>query len=199
MQIFKASSVVSSCILDRNYIHDSVVFVVEDDNTDYVGVSIGQNNVIMAGSVIFAGSSFRENTVIGNNNYIGTGTTIAADAFIGNNNTLEGSNFLNHHSCILNHATLEYGATITSYSTVGSWAIIGTLSPLVKDAKPFSKVFGNPAVSKGINASKNFKNHFSEVEALEIKQYIKDSTYPVSPYIVSILDEFENHSRKKAL
>jgi acyl-[acyl carrier protein]--UDP-N-acetylglucosamine O-acyltransferase len=199
MKVIKATSIFNPDMHSKNYIHDSVVFVVEDDNANYIGINIGQNNTIMAGSVIFGASSYRENTIIGNDNYIGTGTTIAADAFIGNNNTLEGSNFLNHHSCILNHTTLEYGATITSYSTVGSWAIIGTLSPLVKDAKPFSKVFGNPAVSKGINTSKNFKNHFSEVETLEIKQYIKDSTYPVSPYIVSILDEFENYSRKKAL
>lgn len=196
MKIVSANSLQDSSITKNNYIHESVVFITEDEN---FGISIGTNNTIMAGCVIFAGSSYRENTVIGNNNYIGPGTTIQSDALIGSNNNLEGSNFVSHHSCIMNHATIEAGATISPYSTVGSWSVLGTLTPLVKDAKPFSKVFGNPAVSKGINSSKVFKEHFSELEVLEIKQYLKDKIPPVSPYVVSILDEFENQSRKKAL
>lgn len=194
MKIIKASELDFSA---TNYIHDSVVFVTED--SENLKLTIGQNNIIMAGSVIYSGSSYRENTVIGNNNFIGPGTTVKNDVFIGNNNVLEGLNFLGHHSCVLHNSTIESGATISSYSTVGSWAVIGTLTPLIKDAKPFSKVFGNPAISKGLNSSKEFKEHFSEVEVLEIKQYINDKTQPVSTYVVSLLDEFENHSRKKTL
>jgi len=179
-----------------NYIHDSVVFIIEDDR---YGVSIGKNNTILAGCVVHAASGYRENTLIGSNNYIGAGVTIQSDAIIGNNNILEGSNFVGHHDCVLSNSVLEAGATISPYSTVGSWATIGTLTPLIKDAKPFSKVFGNPAVSKGITSSKEFKESFSEIEMLEIKQYIKDGSEPISTYIISIIDEFYNQSRKKAL
>lgn len=196
MKITRADSLANTDFYKNNYIHDSVVFISEDDE---IRINIGTNNIILASSVIFSGSGYRDNTIIGNDNYIGPGTTIQADVLIGNNNTLEGSNFLGHHSCLLHNTTIEAGATISPYSTVGSWSVIGTLTPLVKDAKPFSKIFGNPAVSKGVNSSKSFKAHFSETEVLEIKQYINDKSNPVSAYIVSILDEFENQSRKKAL
>lgn len=178
---------------ESNYIHDSVVFIFENEYS----IQLGKNNHIMPGSVIKAGTGYREATIIGDNNYIGPSCVIDSDSLIGNNNKIIGNSLIGVHASVLNNVLIEHSASISNYTTVGSFSSIGTLTPINKDVKPFSKVFGNPPSLRGVNMSKAIKEHFSESEITEIEDFIKRNKELSEAYLISIVDEFYNQSRKK--
>lgn len=195
MKILSKQEAVSRFSIDgSNYIHDSVIFIVEDEK---YGISIGKYNVICPSVVIYTGTGYRENTIIGNNNVIGPSCVIHNDAFIGNYNTLDSSISVGFHSSILHNVKIESNCNISNYTTIGSHSFVGTLSPIIKDIKPFSKAFGNPCVLKGVYVSSKIKDA-SEIETQKRDYVLKDKP-PTDPYLISIIDEFKNQSRKKEL
>lgn len=189
----KQEAVLRFSIDSSNYIHDSVIFIVEDEK---YGLSIGKYNVICPGTVIYAGTGYRENTIIGNNNFIGPGCIIHNDALIGNYNVIDSSVSIGFHSSILHNTKIESNCNISNYTTVGSYSFIGTLSPIIKDIKPFSKVFGNPCSLRGFYIPQTIKTKYSPES---IKSYVLENITPSDPYLISVIDEFKNQSRKKEL
>lgn len=177
-----------------NYIHESVLFIETDSNS---GIRIGKNNIIAPGCVIWSGTEYRTNTLIGSNNYIGPNTVIKSDSILGSNNYIESNMYLGLHSCIQDYTKIESSVSISDYSTVGSFAYIGTLTPIIKDVMPFSKVFGNPATLKGFNSTKTVTDKFNSEQIKEIFEFIKNNKEFSDIFLISILDSFFNQSRKK--
>jgi len=195
MKVYSASEAIIEFSIDSsNTIDPSVVFLVKEDK---YGISLGKNNIILSSCVINCATGYRENTVIGSGNYIGPSTTINSDTLIGNNNTITGCCYLGFHSVIQNNVYIEYNAHIQNYSTVGSHSFIGTFSPIIKDVKPFSKVFGNPSKTRGVYRSSSYKSNFNNTQKDEIEKFVIEGTEPLDPYIISIIDEYRNFSRKK--
>jgi len=196
MKVYSASKAITEFSIDSSNIIDaSTIFIVKDEK---YGISLGKNNIILSACVINCATGYRESTVIGNNNYIGPSTTINSDTLIGNNNTITGCCYLGFHSVIQNNVYIEYNAHIQNYSTVGSYSFIGTFSPIIKDVKPFCKVFGNPSKIRGTHRSSDFRKRFNETQRQEIEAFVKNDIEPTDPYLISIIDEYRNFSRKKA-
>lgn len=195
MNIISCSQALIKYNIDEsNYIHDSCIFIetVKDS-----GIKIGKNNVIGPGCVIWLGTGYRNNTILGSDNYIGAGSTIKPDVILGNNNILDASVFLGLQSCIQDNAKLESFVSISEYSTIGSYSYIGTLTPVIKDVLPFSKVFGNPASLKGINTTKLMSETFSEHQLKEIRSFLSSDIEPEDIMLISIIDNYINQARKK--
>jgi len=197
MKILKPEQAIKEYnIHSSNYIHESVTFIVENDN---FGLSIGTNNNILAGTVIYTGSGYREKTVLGSNNFIGSNSIINSDAFIGNNNHLIGSCYIGFHSCIQNNIYIDFSVSISNYCTIGSYCYIGTLTPIIKDIRPFTKAFGNPCQIKGAYLAHSIIKKYNIDTIEEIKKYVSKNEIPSDTYLISIIDEFKNQSRKKEL
>lgn len=195
MDILSAEEAKNKFKIDTsNYIHDSVIFVVPNKAYGFV---IGTNNYIMPGAIIHTGTGYRENTVVGNNNFIGSGATISSDSLVCNSTRIENACYIGFHACIQNYSKLESSVTISNYNTVGSYSYVGSLSPVIKDVKPFSKVFGNPCGFKGFYDSQTIKEKYDSQIIKQIKEFVLKNKTPEDPYLISVIDEFKNQSRKK--
>lgn len=179
---------------ESNVFEDSVRIVVTDER---YGISFGENNYFSAGCTLFTATGYRENTLVGSNNYFGPSTVIKNDVLIGNNNTFDSSSYIGNLSTILNYVKIESNSNICDLTTIGSYAHIGCLSPIIKDVKPFSKVYGNPALLKGNVSSKDIKNKFSSEQLKQIALYVKEEQTPKDVALITLVDDFSNFSRKK--
>ena len=179
---------------ESNTFEDSVRVVVTDER---YGISFGEKNYFSAGCTLFTATGYRENTLIGSNNYFGPSTVIKNDVLIGNNNTFDSSSYIGNLSTILNNIKIESNSNICDLTTIGSYAHIGCLSPIIKDVKPFSKVYGNPALLKGNVSSKDVKNKFSDEQLKQIELYVKKEKIPEDVTLITFVDDFSNFSRKK--
>jgi acyl-[acyl carrier protein]--UDP-N-acetylglucosamine O-acyltransferase len=177
-----------------NTFEDSVRVVVTDKR---YGIIFGEDNYFSAGCTLFTATGYRENTLIGSNNYFGPSTVIKNDVLIGNNNTFDSSSYIGNLSTILNYIKIESNSNICDLTTIGSYAHIGCLSPIIKDVKPFSKVYGNPALLKGNVSSKDIKNKFSNEQLKQIALYVKEEQIPEDVTLITLVDDFSNFSRKK--
>lgn len=177
-----------------NYFHESVRVVISDSSYGFI---VGKNNYFSAGCIIFTATGYRENTLIGSNNYFGPSTVIKNDVLIGDNNRVEMSSYIGNLSTILHHTVLEANCNICDQTTIGSYSQIGCLTPIFKDVKPFSKVYGNPPQLKNYSFSKELKKSFSQNQLQQIRDYVQKGITPEDISIVTKIDEFNNFSKKK--
>jgi len=138
--------------------------------------SIGEDTNVWQFSVILAGATignncnincyvFIENEVmIGNNVTIKSGVqiwdgmVIEDDVFIGPNVTFtndiqpRSKQYPEHYlkTIIKKGASIGANATILPGITIGEYSLIGAGSVVTKDVEPFTMVYGNPAMIKGI-------------------------------------------------
>jgi len=194
--ISKSSAIERFNIHPSNYIEDSVKFIIT--NPAY-SLSLGENNTILGGSVIYTASGYREQTYIGSNNYFGPSCVISADALILNYCTLDSNIFVGKHVNILDYASIKSSCYLSDYSTIGMYSEIGALSPIISDIPPFAKVFGNPAKLAGINSSKRISNMFNKEQLEQLKKYFQNGSVISDIHINTIIDQYTNYSRKKQI
>ena len=113
----------------------------------YQNVKLGKGNFIGAYSVL------GNDAVVGDFNMIQSYTVIGHDVRIGNWNRLD-----THVTCvggivIEDETTIHTSAVINHGITVGSGAHVGALSFVIRNVKPRTTVFGNPAKMITINQS----------------------------------------------
>ena len=113
----------------------------------YQNVKLGKGNFIGAYSVL------GNDAVVGDFNMIQSYTVIGHDVRIGNWNRLD-----THVTCvggivIEDETTIHTSAVINHGITVGSGAHVGALSFVIRNVKPCTTVFGNPAKMITINQS----------------------------------------------
>ena len=113
----------------------------------YQNVKLGKGNFIGAYSVL------GNDAVVGDYNMIQSYTVIGHDVRIGNWNRLD-----THVTCvggivIEDETTIHTSAVINHGITVGSGAHVGALSFVIRNVKPRTTVFGNPAKMITINQS----------------------------------------------
>jgi len=113
---------------------------------------IGDNNIIREYVTIHRGWKEKEKTVIGNNNYI------MANAHIAHNCEIGSGVIITNYTAIAGHVIVEDKAVISGligihqFCRIGTYAMIGGVSTVVKDVPPYMLTGGNPAVVYGINA-----------------------------------------------
>ena len=136
-------------------IFPGAVIGLEPQDLDFKGgrsyVSIGDRNIIREHVTIHRGTVEETATVIGNDNFIMANAHIAHNCLIGNE-----INIVNYAG-ITGYVTIEDGAFISGLSAIhqftriGTIAMVGGSSKLVKDVPPYVMVDGHPARAIGLN------------------------------------------------
>ncbi len=113
-------------------------------NDFHGSVSIGNNNIISEHVTIQR--PFEERTTyIGNDNIIMAHAHIGHDVIVGNGCEICTGAIIGGHTIIKDGVKLKLGATVRNRLTIGSNATIGLGSAVVKNVKPDTTVYGNPA------------------------------------------------------
>ena len=112
-------------------------------------VIIGSQNVIREHCVIHAG--FHTGTTVSNDCYIMNQTYIAHDCTISDQVTVSSQVALGGHVTIQQGVNLGMSAVVHQYQVVGSGCMVGMGSIVTKHIKPFSKSYGSPCRSHGVN------------------------------------------------
>lgn len=118
-------------------------------NQNEASVVIGNDNVIRESVQIQSG--WREETVIGNAAFIMHGAYVAHDARLSDSVTLASSVSIAGGVRIGRSANLGMGALVHQGVKIGACAMVGMGAVVTRDVSPAAKVFGSPAVLRGIN------------------------------------------------
>lgn len=97
------------------------------------GVSIGQYCTISA------------DVQIGDFSLVFGYSNLGHDAIVGNNCSLGSYTFMGGYSQVANNATLHTRSTLLPHKKVGEGAVVGAGSIVIRNVKPGTTVFGNPA------------------------------------------------------
>lgn len=116
-------------------------------------VKIGENNVILANTVI------EPFVRVENNNIIWSSCNICHDVVIGSHNFIAAQTLIGGFSQIKNNCFMGFNSTIIHNVTLENETLVGVKSLVLKNTKSFTKYIGNPA--------KSISNH--EEEGIKIK------------------------------
>lgn len=133
-------AVIGSISQDRKYRGEKSRLVIGDNNTirEYVTVNLGTDD-----------ASF---TTIGNNNLLMAYSHIAHDCIIKDRVVLANGATLAGHVLIEDGAVIGGLVAIHQLARVGTMAIVGGCSKVVKDVPPYSMVDGHPTKVYGLNS-----------------------------------------------
>ncbi len=113
---------------------------------------IGDNNTIREYVTINLGSDEKSQTTIGNDNLLMAYAHVAHDCRVGNNVILANGATLAGHVVIEDGAIIGGLVAIHQFDRVGTLAIVGGCSKVVKDVPPYSMVDGHPTRVYGLNS-----------------------------------------------
>jgi UDP-N-acetylglucosamine acyltransferase len=114
-------------------------------------IEIGDNNVIREFVTIHSATGEENKTIIGNNNYIMAYCHIAHNCIVGNNVTLINGATLGGHVIVEDKAIISAFTAVHQYSRIGSLAMVGACSKVVKDVPPYVLADGHPLQIYGLN------------------------------------------------
>lgn len=123
-----------------NYIHSSV-FIDQS-------VNIGENNIILPGTII------EPHSVIGNNNILWSSVNISHDAIIGSHNFIATKTTIGGFSKVNENCFLGFSSVVSDNIEVRSETLLGANSCLLVDSQKYGKYLGSPAVLKNSHEKK---------------------------------------------
>ncbi|MEW6094932.1 MAG: acyl-ACP--UDP-N-acetylglucosamine O-acyltransferase [bacterium] len=112
---------------------------------------IGDNNIIREYVTIHRGWKKGEITKIGNDNYIMANAHIAHNCEIGSGVIITNYTAIGGHVIVEDKAVISALIGIHQFCRIGTYAMIGGVSTVVKDVPPYMLTGGNPAIVHGIN------------------------------------------------
>lgn len=115
------------------------------------GLRVGSGNVFREFCTIHAATSDGEFTVIGNRCHFLAYSHVAHDCQVGDGVMMSNNATLAGHVRVDDHAIIGGLTGIHQFCQVGTRAMVGGCSKLVKDVPPFLIADGNPAFVRGIN------------------------------------------------
>ena len=130
--LLKLSKKFKDNFLFPNLIHSNVI-------ADWNGIKIGEGNIICSGV------NFTTDIVIGSYNIFNLCCTVGHDTIIGNGNVFNPGSNISGGINIKDGVLIGTNATILQYKKVGSNAVIGAASLVIKDVDNNSIVVGVPA------------------------------------------------------
>ncbi|TAH35972.1 MAG: acyl-ACP--UDP-N-acetylglucosamine O-acyltransferase [Planctomycetota bacterium] len=125
---------------DLKYAGEESALVIGDDNVirEFVTINIGT----AAGSWV---------TTLGNRNLIMACAHVAHDCQIEDEVILSNNVLLAGHVRVESQAIVSGGTAVNHFVTIGTLAMVGGMSRIVKDVAPYMVVEGNPARVRGVN------------------------------------------------
>lgn len=137
---FIGSACIGGLPQDLKYAGEESALVIGDDNVvrEFVTVNIGT----AAGSWV---------TTIGNKNLIMACAHVAHDCQIEDETILSNNVLLAGHVRVESQAIVSGGTAVNHFVTIGTLAMVGGMSRIVKDVPPYMVVEGSPARVRGVN------------------------------------------------
>jgi len=114
------------------------------------GIIIGNRNVLR--EYVQVHQAWKGTTRLGDDLFVMNQVYVAHDCVLGDGVTLASSVLLAGHVEIGAHANLGLGTVVHQTRYIGAGSMVGMGSVVTRDVPPFAKVFGNPAVLRGVNA-----------------------------------------------
>ncbi len=178
---------------DNNIIGPSVIIGMPGQDTrnprydsSNCEIIIGDRNIIREFTSIQK-PCYESLTVLGNDIFLMQSVHIPHDAQISDNVVITPMCVLAGITKILKGANLALGCTISQYSVIGHYSIVGMGAAVMKNVKPFSRYIPNKPLSVNEYAVKKFG--FQEYIG-EISDYVLDDVPPKSKIISDIVNEF---------
>ncbi|MCK4859285.1 MAG: acyl-ACP--UDP-N-acetylglucosamine O-acyltransferase [Candidatus Omnitrophica bacterium] len=156
-------------------------------------VEIGDKNTIREYVTINRGTTARGKTAIGNNNLIMAYSHIAHDCLIGDDVVIANAGTLAGHVDVEDKAVIGGLAAIHQFVCIGSLAIVGGCSKVVKDIPPYSLTDGHPARVYGLNSVGLKRAGFSDVLIAELKRVFKVLFFSSAP-VKDSLEKFKKEN-----
>lgn len=116
---------------------------------DHKGVVIGDNNVFREFVTINGG--WRTPTRVGNKNIFLRHAHAGHDVQVDNETNISCDVLLGGHVIVQYKANIGLGAVIHQHLVIGAFSMTGMNSTVTRDVVPFSKTYGNPASTMGVN------------------------------------------------
>ena len=135
---------------------------------------IGENNVIREYVTINPGTAGGGNrTVVGNNCLLMISSHIAHDCKIGNNVVIANNVHLGGHVTIDDSVVIGGNSAVQQFTRIGSLAMIGGMTGVLKDVIPFGLSFGNRNYLKGINLIGLRRKKYDNKKIIELDKAYK--------------------------
>jgi UDP-N-acetylglucosamine acyltransferase len=141
----------------RNRIHEGCVLGGPPQDKKYsgepVGLTIGDDNTIREHVTIHRGTpGGGAMTRIGHRNLFLVGSHVAHDCVVGDDVILSNNVLIAGHGHIEDRAILNGASAMHHFGTVGTFAYIGGLTRIVRDAPPYMVSEGHPSRIVKVNA-----------------------------------------------
>lgn len=187
----------------KNQIYAGVIIGYPPMHLEYrdqrTKVTIGSYNTIREYTTIHrALAEYTGETKIGDHNYLMAYCHITHDCLLGDHIIMVNGTGLAGHVLIEDRAFLGGNVGVHQFCRIGSMAMIGANSKVVKDVPPYMLVDGHPAVVRGVNVVGLKRNNVSSELRKEIKRAYRllyRSNLNVSEALERI-DQDLNHSQE---
>ena len=90
-------------------------------------------------------------TIVGRSALVMAGSHVSHDSVVGHGSTLATNTILGGHTTIAESVTFGQGVITHPWVIIGTYAMIGLNSSVIKDVLPYEKVAGCPAKTIGMN------------------------------------------------
>ncbi|BBE19763.1 acyl-[acyl-carrier-protein]--UDP-N-acetylglucosamine O-acyltransferase [Aquipluma nitroreducens] len=155
-------------------IHASAVLAGEPQDLKYKGeyttLEIGNNNIIREFVTINRGTASRGKTVIGHNNLIMANSHIGHDCVIGDHCVIGFNVGMAGEVTVSDWANVSGLTGIHQFSRIGTHAMVGGLSKIVKDVPPYVIAARDPLTYEGINSIGLSRRGFESFKINELKE-----------------------------
>ena len=154
-------------------IHASAVLAGEPQDLKYKGeyttLEIGNNNIIREFVTINRGTASRGKTVIGHDNLIMANSHIGHDCVIGDHCVIGFNVGMAGEVTVSDWANVSGLTGIHQFSRIGTHAMVGGLSKIVKDVPPYVIAARDPLTYEGINSIGLSRRGFESFKINELK------------------------------
>lgn len=131
---------------------------------------IGSNNKIREYVTMHTAFKPEASTVVGDNNLFMVGCHVAHDCIVGNNVVVVNNTLLGGHVEVGNRAFVSGEVAVHQFCRIGSFAMVGAKTKIVKDVPPYVTVDGSPAAVVGLNKVGLRRAGFTNDQLAQLKE-----------------------------
>lgn len=165
------------------------------DGNEETGVDIGSDNIFREYVTVNRATTDGSSTRIGDENMIMSYSHVAHDCVLGDNIDMANGVSLAGHVTIGDHVIISGHTGFHQFVRVGSYAMVGGLTRVVKDVVPYLRVSGNPLEVFGLNSVGLRRNGFTDAQRTRLKKAFKklfQSNNNTSQAIEKLNDQFDS-------
>ena len=154
-------------------------------------LEIGDHNIFREFMTFHASMVTGNATKVGSHNFLMANSHIAHDCVLGDHITFSNYTGLSGHVVIEDRVFISGLSGVHQFAKVGTFAMVGGVSKVVKDVPPFAMTEGNPAYVVGMNRVGIRRGGLNEFESRAMKEAYK-ILYRSKLLVPQALERIEN-------